>query len=62
MGRAVPGLKNCETTRREATRDKRLQTADIVIDNDVPLEQLERRVREVWADLVRRAQQKTTLE
>lgn len=46
----------------QATRDKRLQTADIVIDNDVPLEQLERRVREVWADLVRRAQQKTTLE
>ncbi|MFE9646458.1 dephospho-CoA kinase [Streptomyces sp. NPDC006365] len=46
----------------QATREKRLQTADIVIDNDVPLEQLERRVREVWADLVRRAQQKTTLE
>ncbi|GAA2641839.1 dephospho-CoA kinase [Streptomyces vastus] len=46
----------------QATRDKRLQTADIVIDNDVPLEQLERRVREVWADLVRRAQQKTAAE
>ncbi|MFC4468083.1 dephospho-CoA kinase [Streptomyces xiangluensis] len=46
----------------QATREKRLQTADIVIDNDVLLEQLERRVREVWADLVRRAQQKTTLE
>ncbi|MER5224138.1 dephospho-CoA kinase [Streptomyces flaveus] len=46
----------------QATREKRLETADIVIDNDVPLEELERRVREVWADLVRRAHQKTTLE
>ncbi|MFI6488007.1 dephospho-CoA kinase [Streptomyces sp. NPDC050564] len=39
----------------QAPREKRLETADIVIDNDVPLEELERRVREVWADLVRRA-------
>ncbi|MEU6276735.1 dephospho-CoA kinase [Streptomyces populi] len=39
----------------QAPRDKRLEIADIVIDNDVPLEELERRVREVWADLVRRA-------
>ncbi|MHA5053512.1 dephospho-CoA kinase [Streptomyces sp. SD15] len=39
----------------QATREKRLQIADVVIDNDVPLEDLERRVREVWADLVRRA-------
>jgi dephospho-CoA kinase len=46
----------------QATREKRLDTADIVIDNDVPLEELEQRVREVWADLVWRAQQKTTLE
>ncbi|NGO14779.1 dephospho-CoA kinase [Streptomyces sp. HC44] len=46
----------------QATREKRLETADIVIDNDVPLEALERRVREVWADLVRRAHQKMTLE
>ncbi|WP_461060486.1 dephospho-CoA kinase [Streptomyces pseudoechinosporeus] len=46
----------------QATREKRLETADIVIDNDVPLEELERRVREVWVDLVRRAHQKTTLE
>src|SRR5690242_14303330 len=35
----------------QASRDKRLEIADIVIDNDVPLEELERRVREVWADL-----------
>ncbi|MER5473500.1 dephospho-CoA kinase [Streptomyces sp. NPDC002935] len=41
----------------QAPRDKRLAIADIVIDNDVPLEELERRVRDVWADLVRRARQ-----
>ncbi|GAQ67959.1 dephospho-CoA kinase [Streptomyces scabiei] len=39
----------------QATREKRLQIADIVIDNDVPLDDLRRRVREVWADLTRRA-------
>ncbi|MEU8865914.1 MULTISPECIES: dephospho-CoA kinase [Streptomyces] len=39
----------------QATRDKRLEIADVVIDNDVPLEVLQRRVRDVWADLVRRA-------
>ncbi|MFI5682703.1 dephospho-CoA kinase [Streptomyces sp. NPDC051636] len=39
----------------QATREKRLEIADIVIDNDVPLQALERRVREVWDDLVRRA-------
>lgn len=41
----------------QAPRDKRLVIADLVIDNDVPLEELERRVRDVWADLVRRARQ-----
>ncbi|MDX6361062.1 MAG: dephospho-CoA kinase [Streptomyces sp.] len=39
----------------QATREKRLEIADIVIDNDVPLDELEQRVQEVWADLVRRA-------
>ncbi|MFD5515097.1 dephospho-CoA kinase [Streptomyces sp. NPDC127066] len=39
----------------QASRDKRLAIADIVIDNDVPLETLELRVRDVWADLARRA-------
>ena len=39
----------------QATREKRLEIADIVIDNDVPLEELQRRVGDVWADLVRRA-------
>ncbi|MFD4597521.1 dephospho-CoA kinase [Streptomyces sp. NPDC058464] len=40
----------------QATREKRLEIADIVIDNDVPLDALQRRVGEVWTDLVRRAQ------
>ncbi|KAB1145711.1 dephospho-CoA kinase [Streptomyces luteolifulvus] len=39
----------------QATREKRLEIADIVIHNDVPLAELERRVADVWADLVRRA-------
>ncbi|MFE4963915.1 dephospho-CoA kinase [Streptomyces sp. NPDC056660] len=39
----------------QATREKRLAIADIVIDNDVPLDALEQRVAQVWADLVRRA-------
>ncbi|MFD5270947.1 dephospho-CoA kinase [Streptomyces sp. NPDC058335] len=39
----------------QATREQRRQIADIVIDNDVPLADLERRVRDVWADLVLRA-------
>lgn len=43
----------------QATRDKRLEIADVVIDNDVPLQELERRVEEVWADLVERASRAT---
>ncbi|MFK0279080.1 dephospho-CoA kinase [Streptomyces sp. NPDC090499] len=39
----------------QATREKRLAVADIVIDNDVPLDALRQRVGEVWADLLRRA-------
>ncbi|MEU1039310.1 dephospho-CoA kinase [Streptomyces sp. NPDC005551] len=39
----------------QATREERLKIADIVIDNDVPLDQLRRRVGEVWADLEHRA-------
>jgi dephospho-CoA kinase len=39
----------------QATRDKRLGIADIVIDNDVPLDELQRTVRTIWADLERRA-------
>ncbi|MEV5912047.1 dephospho-CoA kinase [Streptomyces sp. WAC 01325] len=39
----------------QATRAQRLEIADIVIDNDVPLEELQRRVKDVWDELVRRA-------
>ncbi|MBW8800407.1 MAG: dephospho-CoA kinase [Streptomyces sp.] len=39
----------------QATREKRLEIADIVIDNDVPLDALRQRVQEVWSDLLRRA-------
>ncbi|WP_409237613.1 dephospho-CoA kinase [Streptomyces sp. PA5.6] len=39
----------------QATREKRLEIADIVIDNDGPLDGLAERVAEVWADLERRA-------
>ncbi|MFE8016570.1 dephospho-CoA kinase [Streptomyces antibioticus] len=39
----------------QATREERRKIADIVIDNDVPLPGLQARVREVWADLARRA-------
>lgn len=40
----------------QATREQRREIADIVIDNDVPLEELEQRVKGVWAELVRRSQ------
>ena len=39
----------------QATRDQRRAIADLVIDNDGPLEQLEPQVRKVWAELSRRA-------
>ncbi|WP_031487883.1 dephospho-CoA kinase [Streptomyces bicolor] len=39
----------------QATREKRLEIADVVIDNDVPLDVLQRRVKDVWDELVRRA-------
>ncbi len=39
----------------QAGREERRAVADIVVDNDVPLDELRRRVREVWDELVRRA-------
>src|SRR3954454_2820111 len=45
-----------------ATGEKRREIADVVIDNDVPLDELERRVRDVWADLVRRAREQGRAE
>src|SRR5690606_35274966 len=41
----------------QATRGQRRAVSDIVIDNDVPLDELTRRVDEVWAELVRRAKE-----
>jgi dephospho-CoA kinase len=41
----------------QATREQRRRIADIVIDNDVPLDTLRKRVAEVWEDLVRRARE-----
>ncbi|MGW7526402.1 dephospho-CoA kinase [Streptomyces sp. NPDC054783] len=43
----------------QATREQRRRIADIVIDNDVPLEALHKRVAEVWEELVRRAREGT---
>ncbi|MET9760303.1 dephospho-CoA kinase [Streptomyces sp. NPDC006372] len=40
----------------QATREQRQEIADVVIDNDVPLEDLERRVKDLWAELERRSQ------
>ncbi|MFI1764923.1 dephospho-CoA kinase [Streptomyces sp. NPDC020800] len=39
----------------QASREQRREIADIVIDNDVPLDALRKRVAEVWDELVRRA-------
>ncbi|MEU2247710.1 dephospho-CoA kinase [Streptomyces sp. NPDC019224] len=39
----------------QATREQRRAVADLVIDNDGPVEELEARVRTVWAELERRA-------
>ncbi|MGW3195159.1 dephospho-CoA kinase [Streptomyces sp. NPDC001118] len=41
----------------QATREQRREIADIVIDNDIPLDALRKRVAEVWEDLVRRARE-----
>jgi dephospho-CoA kinase len=39
----------------QATREQRREIADLVIDNDGPLEELEPQVRKVWDELTRRA-------
>ncbi|MGV9282260.1 dephospho-CoA kinase [Streptomyces sp. NPDC003730] len=39
----------------QATREQRREIADVVVGNDVPLEELRRRVAELWVELVRRA-------
>jgi dephospho-CoA kinase len=39
----------------QATREQRLAVADLVVDNDGPLEDLEPQVRKVWSELTARA-------
>ncbi|MFJ6612112.1 dephospho-CoA kinase [Streptomyces sp. NPDC091289] len=39
----------------QATREQRRAVADLIVDNDGPLEALEPQVRTVWDELVRRA-------
>ncbi|RSN41048.1 dephospho-CoA kinase [Streptomyces sp. WAC 04229] len=39
----------------QATREQRREIADVVIDNDVPLDELRRRVAQVWTELAHRA-------
>ncbi|MEU6510521.1 MULTISPECIES: dephospho-CoA kinase [unclassified Streptomyces] len=43
----------------QATRAQRREIADIVIDNDVPLDTLHKRVAQVWDELVRRAREES---
>ncbi|TXL93058.1 dephospho-CoA kinase [Streptomyces sp. IB2014 016-6] len=54
----VRGMAESEARSRmaaQATRERRNAAADLVIDNDGPLERLEPQVRDVWARLVERA-------
>ncbi|MGW5368096.1 dephospho-CoA kinase [Streptomyces sp. NPDC004009] len=44
----------------QATREQRRAIADIVIDNDVPLDTLRKRVAQVWDELARRAHEPRT--
>ncbi|MGW1815762.1 dephospho-CoA kinase [Streptomyces sp. NPDC002125] len=39
----------------QATREERLAVADLVVDNDGPLENLEPQVRKLWSELTARA-------
>ncbi|MBT2504504.1 dephospho-CoA kinase [Streptomyces sp. ISL-98] len=43
----------------QASREQRLEIADLVIDNDGPLAALEPQVRKVWAELTERAANST---
>ncbi|MDV9191495.1 dephospho-CoA kinase [Streptomyces sp. SR27] len=52
------GMAESEARNRMAaqvTRARRLEVADVVIDNDGPLDALEPQVRKVWEELERRA-------
>lgn len=53
--RGMPESEARSRMAAQATREQRLAIADLVIDNDGPLEDLEPQVREVWTELTRRA-------
>lgn len=54
-GRGLPEDQARARMAAQATREQRLALADIVIDNSGTLADLDRRVAEVWADLLERA-------
>ena len=54
-GRGLPEDQARARMAAQATREQRLAIADIVIDNSGTLEDLDRRVGEVWAELRARA-------
>jgi len=49
--RGMPEQQARERMAAQATRDQRLALADIVIDNSTTLDDLDRRVAEVWTEL-----------
>jgi dephospho-CoA kinase len=54
-GRGMPEEQARARMAAQASREQRLALADIVIDNSGTLDDLDRRVSEVWADLMSRA-------
>jgi dephospho-CoA kinase len=54
--RGIPAEQARARMAAQASREQRLAVADIVIDNSGTLDDLDRRVAEVWADLQRRIQ------
>ncbi|MEV8564142.1 dephospho-CoA kinase [Streptomyces sp. NPDC051322] len=57
------GMRESEARARmaaQATREQRREIADVLIDNDGPLEALEPQVRKVWAELSERAVRRAT--
>jgi dephospho-CoA kinase len=53
--RGMPAEQARARMAAQASREQRLALSDIVIDNSRSLDDLDRRVREVWADLEHRA-------
>jgi dephospho-CoA kinase len=53
--RGMPATHARDRMAAQASREQRLAVADIVIDNSGSLEELDRRVTEVWTELRRRA-------